>query len=360
LRYRVVTEEERDTYDDFVADGPRGHALQSWEWGEVKRATGWVPYRVLVEDGGRPRAAVSILSRRLPIPGKSVLYAPRGPVVDPLDDEALDALVEGAREVASRTGGILVKVDPAWDEGDREARGALERRGFLLVNAAVNFEGVQPRFVFRLRIDRPEDELLRAMASKTRYNIRLASRRGVRVRPAERRDLPAFYDLLLVTARRDGFTVRSRSYFETIWDHMVERGLARFFLAEHEGALIAASLAFRFGPTVWYMYGASANRHRNLMPNHLLQWEMIRWARSLGCTLYDFRGVSGDTDPENPLYGLYRFKKGFGGRFTAFVGEFDLVLDRAAYLLWRRAEPIVHRALSWVGGLRRPSGGDDE
>ena len=94
------------------------------------------------------------------------------------------------------------------------------------------------------------------------------------------------------------------------------------------------------GDKAWYLYGASSNRHRNLMPNYLIQWEMIRWAREQGCTLYDFRGVSGDLNEDNPLYGLYRFKKGFGGEFTEFIGEWDQIYSPVFYWLFNHVLPI--------------------
>ena len=108
---------------------------------------------------------------------------------------------------------------------------------------------------------------------------------------------------------------------------------ARLYMAFHEGQPIAGTLAIHYGDKVWYLYGASSNEHRNLMPNYLLQWSMIQWAVETGCSVYDFRGVSGDISEDNPLYGLYKFKKGFGGDFTEFVGEYDLVLKRTAWLI---------------------------
>ena len=111
-------------------------------------------------------------------------------------------------------------------------------------------------------------------------------------------------------------------------------------MAFHEGQPIAGTLAIHYGDKVWYLYGASSNEHRNLMPNYLLQWTMIQWAIETGCRIYDFRGVSGDVSEDNPLYGLYRFKKGFGGEFTEFVGEMDLVLNKPAYLFEEKATSL--------------------
>jgi len=187
-----------------------------------------------------------------------------------------------------------------------------------------------------------EEELLANMHAKTRYNIRLADRKGVKVRLVEdKADLRIFYQVLTETAERDQFLIRGYSYFESIWDEMVPTGYAKFFLVESpEGETIAGALLMTIGDKAWYLYGASSNAHRNLMPNYLMQWEMIRWSRQQGCTLYDFRGVSGDiTDESNPLYGLYRFKKGFGGELTEFIGDWDCVYSPLFYSLWTKALP---------------------
>lgn len=149
-----------------------------------------------------------------------------------------------------------------------------------------------------------------------------------------------YVNFMLETARRDKFLIRGYEYFEWIWDYLLENGFAQIFLAEHEGDLIAATLAMITGNKVWYLYGASSNNKRSYMPNYLIQWAMIQWAKEKGCSLYDFRGVSGDLDESNPLYGLYRFKKGFGGQMTEFIGEWDQVYSPFFYWLWNNFLPL--------------------
>ena len=165
---------------------------------------------------------------------------------------------------------------------------------------------------------------------KWRYNIRLAARKGVTVKVCGKEMVPAFAELMLTTGVRDGFVTRKPEYFSAMLDNLGEH--ARLYMAfDPEGTPIAGTLAIWYGDKVWYLYGASSNEHRNLMPNYLLQWSMIQWAVEKGCRMYDFRGVSGDVSEDNPLYGLFRFKQGFGGDFTEFVGEMDLVLSPAVY-----------------------------
>ena len=176
-----------------------------------------------------------------------------------------------------------------------------------------------------------EDELMASFHQKWRYNIRLAVKKGVEVRVCGKEMVPDFARIMLTTGVRDGFVTRPPEYFANMLDNLGEH--ARLYMAFHEGQPIAGTLAIHYGDKVWYLYGASSNEHRNLMPNYLLQWSMIQWAVETGCSVYDFRGVSGDISEDNPLYGLYKFKKGFGGDFTEFVGEYDLVLKRTAWLI---------------------------
>jgi len=347
VEIRPDSPEDLERFDEYVAHGPKGHILQTVAWGELKSRTGWQPVRYLVEEAGtgRVRGALAALLRRLPLPGLDLrlAYAPRGPVADYDDEEVLAALFRDAGEALRRRGAVALKVDPDIPVERADVVQRLMRLGLRQMERGKGFEGVQPRFVFRLPLDGNPEELMASFHSKTRYNIRLAERRGVAVRQGAAGDIPTFYRILLETARRDDFLVRSEAYYHDMWDILGRRGLARLFLAEYEGEVLAGTIAFILGDKAWYVYGASSNRHRNLMPNYLLQWKMILWAKENGCSIYDFRGVSGNLDPGDPLYGLYRFKKGFGGVFTEFIGEFDLVLRPFWYLAYRYAEPAYRR-----------------
>lgn len=352
MKIRFIGEDERERFDDFLRSAPKSHVLQSFEWGEVKAATGWKPHRLVVEDGERIRAAATVLERALPGLGRPLFYSPRGPVLDYEDTAAFDALIEAVRRLGGDRRAIAWKIDPDIPVPAPRLEDYLASRGFVPAGKGLNFEGIQPRFVFRLGIEPPLDQVMAGFATKTRYNINLAARRGVVVTEGEESDLPEFYDLLRVTAERDRFLVRSFEYYRVLWRCLVQRGLARLFVARHEGEMIAGTIAFIFGDQAWYIYGASGNRKRDLMPNHALQWEMIRWAKAQGCRLYDFRGISGDPDPNNPLYGLYRFKKGFGGQVVEFVGEFDLPFS-PLYQAWRWAGPAFRHARGRLAGLAR-------
>lgn len=353
MKVRQIGPSERIRFDEFCARGPKSHILQSYEWGEVKRYTGWEPIRLVLEDEGEIVAAMTVLKRRIPVLGRAIFYAPRGPIADLSDRRVMGELITGVRRLARQHSAIFLKIDPDVEVGDAAAVATLRELGFRSNERGANFEGVQPKFVMRLALDKSLDDLLADMHHKWRYNIRLAERKGVTVRVGTKADLRPWYRVLLETAVRDRFLVRSYEYFERIWEQLVERGYARLFLAEYDGQLIAGTLAFLFGDKCWYIYGASSNAHRNVMPNYLLQWEMIKWAKASGCSLYDFRGVSGDLNPDNPLYGLYRFKQGFGARLVEFIGEYDLVFDPLADWLWRVGEPVYRSLRARLRGLRR-------
>lgn len=353
-----VDEAHREAWNAFVAASPTGDLLQSWEWGELKARGAWQPLRVALQEGERIVAAAGLLKRRLPLPSTCILYAPRGPVLDFTRPEQIHEMASALRQVARRERAILVKIDPPVE--DTRVVPVLQAAGFRAAGRTgaegSGFGGEQPRCVMQLDLTPSLEDLLRACKEKTRYNIRLALRKGVTVRVGlTLEDLRVFYRLLQVTAERDGFLIRSFDYYRDMWEVLVERNLARLFLADYQGKTLAGAITYRFGDKAWYVYGASSNEHRNVMPNHLLQWEMIRWAKEEGCRIYDFRGVSctKDENPADPLAGLYRFKAGFNARFVAYIGEFDLPLSLPGYWLWRTGKPAVQAVMKALGRFAR-------
>ena len=336
MQVREVLDNEKELWNAFVSGHPTGDLLQSFEWGELKRRSGgWKPIRLAVMEDGRILAAVSLLKRKLPKVNKSILYAPRGPVSDLSDESLFSTLIAAVRERASKEGAILLKIDPPIE--DKTIIPRLVKRGFVGISDPGGFGGIQPRCVMKLDLTPSLDDVLANCKPKWRYNIRLAEKKGVQVRfDCTKADLKTFYDLLTETARRDRFRIRGFDYYEHMWDALVEPGYARLFLAEYEGEAVAGALSFIFGDKCWYTYGASSNRHRNVMPNHLMQWRMIEWAKNAGCVVYDFRGVSPikDGQGDEHLTGLNRFKEGFGAKYVEYIGEFDLPFSRAWYWAW--------------------------
>lgn len=337
----IVTEQTTVEFDAFVARHPKGHFMQTSLWGAQKPDWTWVAI-ARRDQFGAIIGGLSMLLRKVPKLPFTLMYCGRGPVCDPDDAETVDDLLHGAKQLARKFRSYAIKIDPDIPKGDDAFVALLEKHKFFLAGDGKNFEGAQPRFVFRLDVaGKTGEELLASFSSKTRYNIRLAARKGVEVRLANEEGLDDFAALMMETGLRDGFVTRPRSYFARMFQTMGEH--ARLYMAYFEGEPIAGTLAIHYGDKVWYLYGASSNRHRNLMPNYLLQWEMIQWSLELGCRVYDFRGVSGDLNPENPLYGLYRFKQGFNGAFTEFIGEFDYVESKLIYTAANKARQLMGR-----------------
>lgn len=346
MKFRLISGEERLRYNQFVYECPYGHFLQLFEWGDVKADTGWRPFRAVVEDNGAILAAALVLIRSLPVLGRSIMYIPRGPAVDWERKDVLHVLWQGLSDLGRRERAVFLKVDPEVPKADEQVPAVLKTEEFVPFETGKSFESIQPRFAMPLSIAADATELLQSFHHKTRYNIRLAGRRGVTVREGRKNELPEFYKLLQETAERDRFLIRGFEYYEALWQNMIEPGHARLFVAHYNEEMIAATIVFRCGKKAWYIYGASGNRHRNVMPNYLLQWEMILWAKQHGCEVYDFGGVSGEVDPGHPLYGLYRFKKGFGAKLVEYHGEFDLPLQPSMYWLWTKVMPTLRSARS--------------
>jgi lipid II:glycine glycyltransferase (peptidoglycan interpeptide bridge formation enzyme) len=310
------------------------------------------------EREGAWRAGLSILEHDFPKIGRRFLYAPRGPVVGAgWSAKDLEDLFSRVELWAKSRGAVFLKIDPDVPAALDWITPILAKNDFTPAPESGGFSGVQPRCVFRLNIGKNEEELLRAMEQKTRYNIRVAEKKGVRIRPVtERADVETFYKILVETAQRDGFLIRPLKYFLDIAELLGTKGQAQYFLGEKDGQALAGALALTLGPVCWYAYGASSNEGRQHMPNHLMQWTLIQWAKSRGCQLYDFRAVPCDPTPDNPLYGLYRFKKGFGGELTRFVGEYDRVYSPWLYRLWTKGWPMFKKVRKkFLGGARKPA-----
>ena len=336
--YELITQETLQEYEAFVQGHPKGNFAQSYLWGKQKPAWSWKAIAVRGEDG-KIRGTMAVMIRTMPLVHKTMMYACRGPVCDLDDRETFAELLEGAKALAKEHGSYVIKIDPDVPSSDTAFAGMLHSFGFTSKEGGKNFEAIQPKYVFRLNVEgKTEEEVQAGFHQKWRYNIRVAQKKGVEVRICGKEMVPAFADLMLTTGVRDGFVTRQPEYFAAMLDNLGEH--CRLYMAFHEDRPIAGTLAIQYGDKVWYLYGASSNEHRNLMPNYLLQWEMIRWSIETGCRIYDFRGVSGDVSEDNPLYGLYRFKKGFGGDFTEFVGEMDLVLNKAVYLFMEKSTSI--------------------
>lgn len=349
---------QRRRWDDFVREHPNGHLLQSYAWGEFKRSYAWPSMRVIVTepDNEKILAGAQILFRSMA--GLSIAYIPKGPVVDWEDKTLVNTLMQTVRSVSRRHRAIYLKIEPNLSAGSSAE--TLLQHDFNFKPAS---ETVQPRSTIRVDLETNHDAILARMKPKTRYNIRLAERRGVTCRmadPSVPSDFDQFYHLMEVTGQRDRFGIHSADYYRDAWltfhNSPPGGGNAALWLAEFEGKVIAGVMVFSFGVESAYLYGASSDEHRREMPTYFLQWKAMQWAKSQGARFYDFWGIPDEVgagedeeheDLENKnvrdgLWGVYRFKQGFGGEILRYTGAYDEIYLRSLYLIWQRMQKRRH------------------
>ena len=353
---RIVEINDAPTWDRALLDLPNPHVLQSWSWGEFKSRHGWTAERLLFQEEGHPVAAASVLQRKLPHLPVSILYVPKGPILDWTHADLVASILDELERLARRRRALFVKIDPDLYYPDaapafspRPANAPdiarlLESRGWRFSDDQIQF-----RNTVLLDLDRSEAELLAAMKQTTRRNVRLAARRGATIRQGAAADLDTFYRLYAETSQRQGFAIRPPAYYLDAWGSFLEAGLAHLLLAEVEAESVAGLMLFTFGATAWYIYGASSDRHRQQMPNQLLQWETICTAQAAGCTLYDLWGAPDHLDESDPMWGVYRFKLGLGGQLARGLGAWDFPASRLGYRLYTQ---VIPRYLAWLRGHR--------
>ncbi len=329
---QIIT--DRKVWNDFVGASVCCNVTQSYEWGELAHYLGCSEaLRVgVVDNTGQLCAAMLVLVMRAPILNRLYFYAPRGPVVDDPDGPALSILLNFVKAEARKHQAFMLKIEPSVSDGDSRWLLALQRLGFRPNSYATH---VRHEWVLDIR---PSEQILQAdMKEKWRYNIRLASRKGVTVRQGEgQADLDAFYRIYETTSARDQFFIHDKAHYEDILRMFGEGNRGMLLLAEYDGQAIAGTITLSLGRWSWYMFGASANEHRERMPNHLLQWTAIQWARSQGCWYYNFRGIPDILAEGEELWGVYVFKRGFGGYPVRFLETHDLVYQPLFYEAYRR------------------------
>lgn len=398
-----VRDVDAATWDRWLAQSPGGgHAVQTYVWGEFKATQGWRPLRLALRRGQDVLGVAQVLVRRLPGAGGAIAYCAKGPWIDWSDAEQTCVMLQGMEHFARRQGAFILKVEselcsgpglptrvpptveeplqraiaatrrlrgvdhaerveeePEEDKRAEEARAAIlaarkrqasdgnapGRRAFTELGFVKARWDPQNRTTMVIDLDRSPEEMLARMKSKWRYNVNLARRKGLTIvednSSAARRIL---YQMHLHTAQRDGFMLRPQAYYDVSWGRMIDAGYAHLFLACHEGRPLAALLAFSFGAKVWYQIGASESEGRHLMPAHALQYHLMSWAQQRGLTYYDMVVIPNveTVGVRDPMWGLYVFKYGFGGRPVEWAGCMDKVLDPRGHA-WEALEPAYAR-----------------
>ena len=346
----------QEDWNQLIASLPGRHILQSWEWGESKRISGWqASHKVWRDEDDQTAAAALILTRAISLKGIEfplrIMYIPRGPIILNWEDIPLRTKVlSDLNEIGKQRNVVFIKMDPEVEMG----RGVPREAGADEISWAQNLIGdlredgwisspEQVQFRNTMLIDlQPElEQLLVNMKQKTRYNVRLAERRGVTVRPGNLPDLDLLFNMYAETSLRDGFTIRNADYYLSLWRDFITAGMAEPLLAEVDGEPVAGVIIFRFGGRAWYMFGMSREAHREKMPNYLLQWEAMVRAKQEGCVSYDLWGAPDEFDEKDPLWGVFRFKAGLGAEVVRFIGAWDLPLNPLMYRTYTQLIPRV-------------------
>lgn len=400
---RLITDLDKKRFDAFNEEHPYGSFLQSSQWGAFKAMGEWSYELVGLEDADELVGVCMLLKRKLPAVPRYMFYASRGFVCNYGNLDVVKTFTELLKDYVKKNKGMVLKIDPCVKYQQRDAEGDLaegpdnkklvedlKAMGYRHKGVTLDFDGVQPRFVYKLDLDRTPDELLKKFHHKTRYNIKVAQKKGVEIYEGTKADLKEFVRIMEVTGERDGFITRPLSYFENMYDVLYPEGKLKLYLAKYnvkqaletnmknleqeqrkkkpddnrivkltkeieeqkglldkypEGILVSGTIMLVNGKVSCYLYGASDNLYRNIMPNYLIQWQMIKDSYEMGCEVYDFRGISGDRSPDHHLYGLYRFKKGFTGEFVEYIGEFDYVINPFFFFIYEWGLPRFKKLL---------------
>lgn len=304
---------EKKNWNNFITEN-EGAFLQSYEWGIFQESLGRKIWRLCLQN----KLAALVIKNNLPL-GKSYFYCPYGPVVK--SGQGLRLFFNQLQEIAESENAIFFKMEPAKSLQEKD----------LLKSSSI-----QPKKTTVLNITGSSEDILSKMHQKTRYNIRLAQKKGVEVEVADlpsQKEIAIFWNLASATAERDKFRLHDQDYYQKMLTVLAKERIIKLFLAKFEGEVIAASIICFYGDTAYYLHGASDYQYRKLMAPHLVQWQAILKAKILGYRFYDFWGID-----EQKWPGVTRFKKGFGGQEINYPGAYDLVWQKKWYKIYNLAK----------------------
>ena len=322
-----MTQVTLSEWNQFLTKFPNTHLLQMGEWGELKKDFGWKPVRIISENIG-----AQILFRLLPL-GFTIGYMPK-PVFSNQLSEVSNQFWNEIDLICKKNNAVFLKIEPdAW----------IKEFSLQLSTFKPSTHNIQPPNTIIISIKDDEETILSRMKPKCRYNIRLAEKKGIAVRAWD--DIVSFHKMMLITGGRDNFGVHSKEYYQRAYDLFHPKGICELLVAEYEGKPLASLMVFANGKRAWYVYGASNNEERNRMPTYLLQWEAIRWAKAKGCEEYDLWGVPDENEEtleanfesrHDGLWGVYRFKRGFGGDLKRAAQALDKVYNPLLYWMYTK------------------------
>jgi len=331
-----VQEADREAWDSFVLSSNNGSFLQSWVWGEFQKTAGFHIKRYFVQECGGILAAALFVERHLPL-GQKYFYAPWGPVFrENLSQESFEkifSLMSGREFFQKNQNPVHIRIEPHLEERQLP-KSVLGKSKFISLK-----KGIQPKDTLVLDLSKTNDDILKEMHSKTRYNIRVAMRHGVEVKEKTNDEgFKIFMDLAREVEAKGDFHYHPASYYQIMIKTLGEKGMLKVLVAEYKGKPLAAGIFIRYGNIFTYAHGASTKAKAHVMAPYLLHWEAIEMAKREGSLGYDFFGIAPNEDTNHSWFGITRFKKGFGGKELHYVGAADTVNDKVRYQFYNLAQ----------------------
>lgn len=328
---REVTEKQKSEYNKLVT-----HVIQSWQWGEFRKSLGIPVLRYGLYTNGKLFRAFQLTLHKIPFTNKYVGYLPKGPFPD-------KELTEALKKIGKEHNCAFIKVEPNVIASEAKQSG----------NFIPSLKPLFTKYNFILDLTQSEEELLKNMHPKTRYNIKVAEKHGVKV--IERIDdeaLEIYLKLYFETTKRQGYYGHSESYHRKVWQKLREEKMARILIATYRGKSLTAWMLLNFRENLYYPYGGSSKLHPEIMANNLVAWEAIKLGKTLGLKKFDMWGALGsNAHSSDPRFGFHRFKQGYGGKLVEYLGTFDLVFNWPLYIIFTfidKLTPIKIFLLKWI------------
>jgi lipid II:glycine glycyltransferase (peptidoglycan interpeptide bridge formation enzyme) len=333
---RALREEEKTQYNQIV-----NHPLQSWEWGEFRKLTGVAVERIGFFEQGKLHKGIQVTFHPLPVIGKTAGYVPKA---DAPDENQLAAL----KQLGEKNDALFIKLEPNISKPadaaptDPGVDSFAPIQELLDKNQGTSGKSLFTKYTFLLDLSPSEETLFANFSTKTRYNVNLASKKGVTIyENTSLEGMEQYLEILAETTSRQGFYAHSPSYFRQMWETLGKSGMLHIFHAVYDGTILVSWIMFVFNGVLYYPYGASRSANRDVMASNLMMWEMIKWGKAQGCKSFDMWGALGpNPDEKNPWFGFHRFKKGYGGKLLEFFGTTDLVFNFPMYKLFRLADDL--------------------
>lgn len=310
---RLLTDKDKKEYNKLVT-----HVIQSWEWGEFRKSLGLPLLRYGIFEKGKLKIAFQLTLHKIPFTKQFVGYLPKGPLPN-------KQLAQALEQIGKDQNCAFIKVEPDVEVDDPYS---------VYPSFLPSPKPLFTKYNFVLDLTQKEEDLLKNMHQKTRYNIRLAQKKGVKVEvKTDNKSFEKFLKLHFETTQRQGFHSHNANYHKKLWKNLIDNNMARVLLGTYKGKVLSAWLILNFKDTLYYPFGASSDEYREVMANNLVAWEAILTGKKLGCKVFDMWGAAHSKNPDksDPYYGFHRFKEGYGATLVEYIGTYDLIFSETLY-----------------------------